>query len=622
MKRVVSSSSFYGFVLCSALMAGCTESVPETEGTDGKVLMTFTAAASSTRTAITPENQVYWSVGDRIALFSGDSPVLQEFVTDIAEEALEADFHGYAGPADYYTAFYPYADRLDGNPVYDGASGISFTLPEVQTAVAGGFDSCLNPSFAKVSGGSTVLAFKNICGLVKMSFSGADLERARKVTISDNGGHPLSGSLSLNISDASVSAVEGVSSVSLVSDAFVSGSEYYFVVAPVSGALSSGLTLTVYDEAGEEIMRKTASKAVNVQAGRIANLGDVPVVSAPEKDYEVAEDGTYLVYTAKGLKAWADYVRSDQIVDGKSTWLTNVTLMNDITLTEKWTPVGNISNEYYGTFDGNGKSISGLKIVDKSSQRQALIGQLDGIGVVKNLTVIDPVVSGHSYCAAIVGYNGDGKIENCHVVNADIQVAEFSAGTIAGYNNDASQIIACHASGKVAGKNYIGGIVGECNPTNMKIIACSFEGNVSAVTKYAGGIIGRNYSGDIIGCYAKGTVTGESECGGIAGNSSNGVYDPGISASFFIGSVSAGSKAGLAVGYLQSGKLKAIYYVQDGGEVSAAVGSGSSNGTSAVSGGDWSAAIEDMNTYLAEYGYSYVMDTEKGHPVIQGAPAM
>lgn len=600
-------------------MAGCTESVPETEGTDGKVLMTFTAAASSTRTAITPENQVYWSVGDRIALFSGDSPVLQEFVTDIAEEAPEADFHGYAGPADYYTAFYPYADRLDGNPVYDGASGISFTLPEVQTAVSGGFDSCLNPSFAKVSGGSTVLAFKNICGLVKMSFSGADLERARKVTISDNGGHPLSGSLSLNISDASVSAVEGVSSVSLVSDAFVSGSEYYFVVAPVSGALSSGLTLTVYDEAGEEIMRKTASKAVNVQAGRIANLGDVPVVSAPEKDYEVAEDGTYLVYTAKGLKAWADYVRSDQTVNGKYSWWTNVTLMNDITLTENWSPVGNTGKTFAGTFDGNGKSITGLVIDNPSGSYQALIGNLGYEGIVKNLTLIDPVVSGNNYCAAIVA-NGQGNMENCHVVNADIKSTGSNAGMIIGSFQKGRTIIGCTASGSVSGSENVGGIIGECSGSGFRIIACSFDGEVHASTSFAGGIAGYINSGHIIGCYAKGTVSGGSDCGGIVGHFYSSFND--FFSSFFIGSVSGGSNAGLAVGYLNSVVPKAIYYVQDGGEVSAAVGSGSSDGVSAVSGGDWSAAIEDMNTYLAEYGYSYVMDTEKGHPVIQGVPAM
>lgn len=620
MKRVVSSSSFYGFVLCSALMAGCTESVPETEGTDGKVLMTFTAAASSTRTAITPENQVYWSVGDRIALFSGDSPVLQEFVTDIAEESPEADFHGYAGPADYYTAFYPYADRLDGNPVYDGASGISFTLPEVQTAVAGGFDSCLNPSFAKVSGGSTVLVFKNICGLVKMSFSGADLERARKVTISDNGGHPLSGSLSLNISDASVSAVEGVSSVSLVSDAFVSGSEYYFVVAPVSGALSSGLTLTVYDEAGEEIMRKTASKAVNVQAGRIANLGDVPVVSAPEKDYEVAEDGTYLVYTAKGLKAWADYVRSDQTVNGIYSWRTNVTLMNDITLTENWSPVGNTGKSFSGTFDGNGKSIIGLVIDNPSGLYQALIGNLGYDGIVKNLTVIDPVVSGYNYSAAIVGCNKQGTIENCHVVNADIKSTGSNVGMIIGSFQKGRTIIGCTASGSVSGSGNVGGIIGECSGSGFRIIACSFDGEVHASSSSVGGVAGYINSGYIIGCYAKGTVSGGSYCGGIVGNFYSRYND--FFSSFFIGSVSGGSYTGLAVGYLNSVVPQAIYYVQDGGEVSAAVGSGSSDGVSAVSGGDWSAAIEDMNTYLAEYGYSYVMDTEKGHPVIQGVPAM
>ena len=62
--------------------------------------------------------------------------------------------------------------------------------------------------------------------------------------------------------------------------------------------------------------------------------------------YTVDEQGNYTVYTADGLKKMAE------LVNGGETGI-NITLAKDITLTEVWTPIGNYSNQYTGTFDGN-----------------------------------------------------------------------------------------------------------------------------------------------------------------------------------------------------------------------------------------------------------------------------
>ena len=63
------------------------------------------------------------------------------------------------------------------------------------------------------------------------------------------------------------------------------------------------------------------------------------------KPYTADGKGNYTVYTADGLKKMAE------LVNGGETDI-NITLAKDITLTEVWTPIGNYSNQYTGTFDG------------------------------------------------------------------------------------------------------------------------------------------------------------------------------------------------------------------------------------------------------------------------------
>ena len=70
--------------------------------------------------------------------------------------------------------------------------------------------------------------------------------------------------------------------------------------------------------------------------------------------------------------------------------------MNNIDLkgdeNNQWTPIGNQSQKYIGTFDGNGHKISGLYI-DSTSNNQGLFGFVDKGGNIKNLG-IDGTVKG------------------------------------------------------------------------------------------------------------------------------------------------------------------------------------------------------------------------------------
>lgn len=135
----------------------------------------------------------------------------------------------------------------------------------------------------------------------------------------------------------------------------------------------------------------------------------------------VIEDGVYKVYDADGLLAWAQ---------SKDVLITDCTLTADITLTDNWTPIGNDSNRYTGTFDGAGHTISGLQVSGGADRGTyiGLFGYVDG-GTVENLNLAGVYISGLNFVGGVVGRN---------------------KGTITG----------CMVSGRVSGSDWVGGVVG------------------------------------------------------------------------------------------------------------------------------------------------------------------
>ena len=108
-----------------------------------------------------------------------------------------------------------------------------------------------------------------------------------------------------------------------------------------------------------------------------------PEIEIPEGGYTIDEaTGTYHVYTAEGLKAWAD---------SQNVQNTDCTLEDDIELEEEWEPI----SSYAGIFDGQGHTISGLRVTGTGpsmSGQNGMFGIIAG-GCVKNLRLESPVVN-------------------------------------------------------------------------------------------------------------------------------------------------------------------------------------------------------------------------------------
>ena len=223
-----------------------------------------------------------------------------------------------------------------------------------------------------------------------------------------------------------------------------------------------------------------------------------------------------------------------------------------------WTPIGNSSYNYSGTFDGNGHTISGLYFNNTSSSNVGLFGRVSN-PTIKNVGLVDSYIKGNQYMGGICGYiNGGAQITNCYN-EATVYATSHQAGGICGYMNSSSAVInGCYNTGYVSGyyqhmggicgyqsygaitnsynvgkvyssagngtSNYanVGGISGYM--TNSASIAnCYNTGDVESYGYSAGGIVGyiKSSSNKVTNCYNTGSVKASSYVGGIYGYCSN-----------------------------------------------------------------------------------------------------
>ena len=177
------------------------------------------------------------------------------------------------------------------------------------------------------------------------------------------------------------------------------------------------------------------------------------VLAAVTKDNQ----GRYLVKTMDDLRAVAK-----ASLQGELNGCMGMTFLldNDIENAGDFsgiavTPAGSTTNyAFYGTFDGQGHTISGLNIVS-DVERVGFIGSLDDTyygqdivtGTLKNLTLknctVTNIYSGNGNVGMLVGSCNGGKLENCRVLGGSVIASSDqdpeeegyvpSAGAIAGY---------------------------------------------------------------------------------------------------------------------------------------------------------------------------------------------
>jgi hypothetical protein len=214
----------------------------------------------------------------------------------------------------------------------------------------------------------------------------------------------------------------------------------------------------------------------------------------------------------------------------------NFRLYNDIDLEGiEWIPIGTEATPFSGILDGQGFTISNLKI----TETQVYIGLFGyNQGTIKNLKLekVDINVTGeilnNIYVGALVGFNNtNSKMENIITNSGTLKVKKRGLnkgyiGGIIGYQLDNINLVGLINKVTVTGQDMdgTGGIVGFAE-NKLTILLASNEGLIQGTNElgmgfsgnYIGGLVGVADSLDINLSNNKNTVSGKAFLGGLVG---------------------------------------------------------------------------------------------------------
>ena len=540
MKKYILSGVILGLVV---IISSCSKEVDDEVSGTSKVRMEFRAGIDAvSRTVLTENNKVEWEADDAISLFDSDSN--NKFTTLTSGPSVTFTGTAQDNLGTYY-ALYPYNEKATIS-----GSEMTTTLSAEQTALEGSFAKMLNPSVAK-SGSDKTLAFKNACAVVKFTLQYTGNNNITKVMFSGNGGEALAGTIHIDaLSDNPSAAVETEFAETEVTlnGGFTSGSTYYFVTAPA--VLSRGLTITFYDENGNEWKRIGTNRS-ELKAGHLLNLGTI----TPGEFKKVMR-----ISSVDDLLNWAQ--SEDRLT-------TDVVLDADIDMDGKtWTPIGSsmtAGEGYSGNFDGNGKTITNLTV--SGTGNVGFFGGLAQGAKVYDLKFLKATITGDgsSYAGVVAGANL-GIIDNCNVSNS--KVSGNNAGAVTG--NNSVQVNNCNVQDVTINGNYAGGIAGV---NHGKIEYCTVSGSGTTITSTgygAGGIVGStseesgvSTSGRVLKCAVNDVKIFGNRVGGIAGENSFGAVAQCVvnKCSINTNNYSSGNSTclGGVVGYNTRGDVVACY---------------------------------------------------------------
>lgn len=218
------------------------------------------------------------------------------------------------------------------------------------------------------------------------------------------------------------------------------------------------------------------------------------------------ESDPFVIYTVTQLKSFRNMVNGGTTFDNLYVQLNaNLDLNN-----EPWTPIGNGTNKFLGTFNGQNYTVSNLN-VNITDNNAGLFGFAS---VIKNVKINNAKVNGIISVGALVGEleSSVGTVDNCHVTG-NIQITgENSVGGLAGkgYANIKNSSVVGDGTdtsfvkgvyGTTEEGDNVGGLIGHLGEGNTLGVVNSTVKNIKVMgTRKVGGLVGTTARGnDYIG---------------------------------------------------------------------------------------------------------------------------
>ena len=194
-------------------------------------------------------------------------------------------------------------------------------------------------------------------------------------------------------------------------------------------------------------------------------------------------DGKYNVTSDKALQA----INRNSTTRG---WDYRLVVDVDANGTDQWNgdsnpngfdPIGESSSgdEFTGTFDGDGHTISDLYIDRGSTDYVGLFGYVDG-GTVEDVGVENVDITGNNDVGGLVGQNSPGNINDSYA-SGDVSGSK-EVGGLVGYNVFDAAVTESYATGDVSGTDLVGGFAG----SNYGTVSDSYWDDEAATVEEGG----------------------------------------------------------------------------------------------------------------------------------------
>lgn len=295
---------------------------------------------------------------------------------------------------------------------------------------------------------------------------------------------------------------------------------------PEEGAYSGNYTFTANLPEGYELAEDAAALKVNVELGGAQLLEATTITPTKPENGNGTAENPYQITSAAELYWFAGLVNGT-LTDVTKNSSACAKLMNDITVNNNlldrityktdddgnltnevanggnfisWTPIGAANNGYQGTFDGNGKTISGLFFNDSQKSH---VGLFDNIymATIRNVGVVDSYFFGEYYVGGVCAFGVDGTITGSY--NTGVVSGEGCVGGVCGTGSSVT-ITDSYNTGSVSGNDDVGGVFGYGE--NCTINNCYY---LKAEGTDLGGINGADVEGQAEGKTAAQFASGE-----------------------------------------------------------------------------------------------------------------
>ncbi|MBQ3462740.1 MAG: hypothetical protein IJH36_06450, partial [Clostridia bacterium] len=210
----------------------------------------------------------------------------------------------------------------------------------------------------------------------------------------------------------------------------------------------------------------------------------------------------------------------DKINDGtiSKTSCADLTANIDLSSVSNWTPIGNKSLAYSGTFDGRNYTVSNITCNSPSTNYIGFFGYTKDASI-KNIHFTNGYVEGYEFVGGVVGTFVGGDIYNCSFTGTVYARFAIAGGICGATYGSTTNMRYCWATDTVkCDTSDCGGLLGMSEADGMYIDRCYALNNLVTGNTTVGGLVAWNRaSTQITDCYRAGNISDINISGSICG---------------------------------------------------------------------------------------------------------